>query len=536
MSPFMKALVVTVVDRKKGDETQPRFFAERVPILDPPDQTVSDLSSREEAEPFSLMMTHQVDIVRKCGETLYQDLEQNDQIRDSLRKISSTPEARTPIYLRLRDYRVGNLPWEALRLNDGNFHSLASNGHIARLGKRVADPAVSWDRWIEPSLRVLVILAAAPGRKGEAPADATGEWARLWPVLNALGPKVRVYVLVCQSALASKINSLRDPRIQCEVLVSNQVKGIHRIVSQFAPNIIHFFCHGAASGQARLELANLSDYDLNASEGSIRLPSADLAAIGQHESVWLLTLNCCKGAHAPGMGAKSIAGTIADNGVPAVVAMRDDVNYNDAHIFSGAFYQGLVEALTPYLPTEIEASEGRDIEIPATVWVEAMHPSRAALSGGKRVPETWAEWTLPVVYVQEGPMRLKARPRTGEAQVAAQAASVASTPSTPTPGIGEVAQAGNTQPMASTRVAKFVLRLEKLGDLRTKLIALDAPAEIVTAFDAEITKAAHEFATSEREDLLQSIETLKATKGVSAEILHHFFFALDALNDKLSER
>jgi hypothetical protein len=165
-----------------------------------------------------------------------------------------------------------------------------------------------------------------------------------------------------------------------------------------------------------------------------------------------------------------------------------------------------------------------------------MYPSRAELSKGKRVPETWPEWTLPVVYVQEGPMRLKARPRTGEAQVAAQAASVASIQAPGASGTGAIGETFTDPPTTLTRASRFVLRLEKLGDLRTELRALGAPAALVAAFDVEIANAAHDFAATERDTLVQSLDALKGAEGVSSDMVDAFYSALSELDDKIAIR
>jgi hypothetical protein len=180
-------------------------------------------------------------------------------------------------------------------------------------------------------------------------------------------------------------------------------------IKALQPNIVHFFCHGTSeAAQARLELARPSDYDAEVPHGSIRLAATDLDVLGTTSSVWLVVLNCCQGAMSSGRF-RSLAGDLVGGGTPAVIAMRDSVDATKANQFAGVLYKHLLDALFPMLPTEADAAAGNEILLSEDTWLNVMHPPREALS--RPDPNSIPWWTLPVVYVRRGPLKLKAQPR-----------------------------------------------------------------------------------------------------------------------------
>lgn len=402
-----QALVINVVPvGGAGDLQQFMFVTETPTPLPNVVNQGANLLARAEQEPFAKLMKEPFDrqVIKACGDALFGSLDTMPRFA----KTELSTNVRTPIYFKLESPPSENLPWEALwHRGRGVFVALEKNWPLARLATANDRPGVSL---IEPELKILVVLAAARGN-GPNPVNATGEWKAIWNVLStaSIAKKLRVHVLTCQDDIIETIDGLVNPpvRLTREKLISEQT--FQQAVAGLSPNIVHFFCHGGADGdEPRLNLATGGDFDGELPTGKIWLGLNELSPLGRSPSVWLVTLNCCQGAQSPGMRS-SIAAKIAAN-VPTVVAMRESVDFRKAHVFAGAFYEHLLSELKPYIPSEEDADAGKEFTIPEDVWVDAMHPPRKALSSaGDQDPA----WTLPVVYVQRGELKLKAQPRTG---------------------------------------------------------------------------------------------------------------------------
>ena len=370
------------------------------------DADTSELDLRPDVDPFASMMREPPpnDIVLQCGEAIFVALESLRQFK----KVSLKPNDRTALYFKLDTIGSENLPWEALwHRTLRRYVALDPNWPIARLPPGLPENAQPAP--IEPELKMLFVLAAAPGA-GPRPVDASREWSAIWKVLDKreYEGKLRVHVLVCQDEIGRLISGLNNPRVTCEPIAEQTLENA---LSDIEPNIVHFFCHGSAEhGEPHISLATRSDYDACATEGRLRLGLNELAVLERTRSVWLVTLNCCEGARASARG-RSLAASLAQSGVPAVVAMRQSVDFEKAGRFAGAFYEGLIGDLVSRLATEEEVARGAIKAIPETVWLNAMHRPRQLLSHTRA--DCDPTWTLPVVYVQRGPLRLRAQLRSG---------------------------------------------------------------------------------------------------------------------------
>jgi hypothetical protein len=366
-----------------------------------------ELLLQYDKDPFASLMKlpapHRV--VYQCGDALYASLDQVPRFKQT----SLDPAVRTAIYFKLESPLSENLPWEALwHQSQQRFIALERNWPIARLAPTSHQD--ERDSCVEPELTILLVLAAARG-DGPAPVDAGGEWNEIFKALSAspAAGKLRVHVLTCQDEILQSIEALQNPsiRITCEPMAS--ARTFHQAVSDLSPNIVHFFCHGSAEeAEPLLNIATLGDYDAELAEGSISLGMSELSALTGTESLWLVTLNCCQGARASGR-VSSLAAKLAGQGVPTVVAMRESVDFRKANQFAGEYYKHLIASLAAVLPDEQAAQQGILFQIPESVWVDAMHESRAMLANPARDQDP--AWTLPVVYVRRGPLKLKARPR-----------------------------------------------------------------------------------------------------------------------------
>jgi hypothetical protein len=371
-----------------------------------PTNLAADVYTRLELDPAGPPFTDLLnespgaDVVKRCGDTIYESLQRHHRFSGT----NFDLKTRTPIFFRLDSPAAENLPWEALWHRTQNcFVALQEPWPIARLSSLGQRPSTI--STVEPQLKILAVLAAARGN-GPEPVDAMGEWQEMWKALSQSphARRVRIYVIYCQDEVRDALETLADPRVSFSPLRSDD--SLKSAVDTLSPNIIHFFCHGSSDGTRRLELARPSDYD-GGGPGTVRLAPSDLVGLGA-PSVWLMTLNCCQGGQATG-GLHSMAADVAKNGIPAVVAMRESVDFRKAHVFAGAFYAHLVNALGAYLPSAVQAEAGETFEISEETWVNAMHPPRKALSNPQ--PDQNPCCTLPVVYEQDGPLMLKAQPR-----------------------------------------------------------------------------------------------------------------------------
>lgn len=402
----MPALLIHVYPANLADNAYVMVHVLETPAETDCDPGARELTAQYDKDPYASLMLQPSpqSAVLNCGKALYQSLAAVPRFACT----QFVAGAYTPIYLLLESPASENLPWEALWHGQQDcFFALMPNWPIVRLPptSRQTDRKT----WIETELTILLVLAAAPG---DGAVDAFGEWREIWSQLVALpaAAKLRVHVLTCQDEILDEIEALPNPvvRITGEPLTSAQT--FHQAVSVLAPNIVHFFCHGSAeAAEPLLNLATPGDYyGPKKALGEINLRMTELQALAQSPGLWLVTLNCCQGARSSGR-VRSLAAKLAERGVPVVVAMRESVDFRKAHAFAGEYYKSLIAALAALLPDAAAAQRGDVIEIPERVWSDAMHPSRMRLAQPARDEDP--AWTLPVVYLQRGPLKLIARPR-----------------------------------------------------------------------------------------------------------------------------
>ena len=141
-------------------------------------------------------------------------------------------------------------------------------------------------------------------------------------------------------------------------------------------HVFHFIGHGSTGGLL-----------LEGRDGRPRTVDVyDLAAIFPgHHSIRLAFLNTCQGARTSGEDAFSgVAQTLLQKGVPAVVAMRHDIDDEAATLFSARFYQSL--------------ARGNSVE-------EAVTRARKAIA-----PDCGHAWAIPAVYLGQD-VKVLPRPR-----------------------------------------------------------------------------------------------------------------------------
>ena len=296
-----------------------------------------------------------------------------------------------PIYLRLLSPLAANYPWESMfsTAND-SFLALESRWPIARIADN--NPSERDVHFFAPPLRVLAVLSAVD-------VDAADEWrrmyARICEVRDRDGLDVDVRVVAGQHSLKDEIERLADPGVSV-VLLDEKARIVSEIKS-FDPHVLHFFCHGRGAPSPLLELGTPRDHVTG--ESRIFIEPSELEISGLN--TWLVVLNCCRGGSADG-GVRSLGHELVNAGYPAVVAMRESIDFRDANLFTSAFYESMLSMLARDLGT------GETVKIE---WSAALHGPRQALRDkhGEPPSESAArhrDWTFPVLYVRTDPLRV----------------------------------------------------------------------------------------------------------------------------------
>ena len=178
-------------------------------------------------------------------------------------------------------------------------------------------------------------------------------------------------------------------------------------IGDFAPNVLHFFCHGTAGDDPALHVATAADHARGDAMGGIRVSSVSLNSIPDiHLHTWLVTLNCCQDA-AAAERTQSLARSLVTsrNSFPAVVGMREAITSPEAHLFCYAFYRETLRVLRDFNDSGTQSREICRAELlqKPRMNLGEQHAAGAPVS---QAASELKQWTLPVVYVQAARFRL----------------------------------------------------------------------------------------------------------------------------------
>ncbi|HEX3530338.1 MAG TPA: CHAT domain-containing protein [Thermoanaerobaculia bacterium] len=224
--------------------------------------------------------------------------------------------------LRFADSALVAHPWELLYdAEHGRFLALEPTSPIVRY-LEVAEEIVPLRL---PSPIRIVVLAACPA--GFALLDAEQEQNELRQALSELIACNQVVVDVVPRPTVSSLHQ--------------HLQGCH---------ILHFIGHGDFDQNGALVFEDDAGRPRRVEASEM----ADL--IAAHPSVRLVFLNACHGGHASGEDVfGGVAQSLLRRGVPAVVAMRDEVEDEVALLFSRVFYSSLAKGD----PVEAATTRGR---------------------------------------------------------------------------------------------------------------------------------------------------------------------------------
>jgi len=351
--------------------------------------------------------------VLAAGQALLNDLKQQTAIAQALGAAFQNPGQLCPIYIYLHDApRAELLPWECLYDPDPDllFLSLRPDWPVIRMRQAQQQDGLT-DYTLQPPLRVMAVLSAT-GDSIASAVSAQQEWNALWQAFTMNRPPhampVNLRVLVGEDALKTAIDQQAPQpgvEVQCD-FISDRDQALTAI-RDFAPHLLHFFCHGTTAGIPHLQLGTRADWTAQTA-GSITITGSDLRdSADPHYQVWIVTLNCCESA-TQSRNARNLASSLVTVGFPAALGMRDVVEAKHAHLLTKRFYRALFEQFNAIL-----------VDAPPAMmeWGTALFEARQDLSthafNAPPVPPSqiaacdFKEWTLPALYMRTEPFLLK---------------------------------------------------------------------------------------------------------------------------------
>jgi len=347
-------------------------------------------------------------VVREAGERLYGALVEHQPLRDFFLPTNPAPApppagvAEFPLYIRMDAPEAEAYPWEVMYEQQKEFMALDTHGRwpIARLVGTTGRPQ-TLERIMVGELRMAVVLAAAR----ESGVD---EWTGIAAAIDKFDVPLDLLVIVSEEAAKAAVEAdaakwqATAPGRKVAVVFASDAASLLVALRAHVPNIVHFFCHGQVDGNSSLEVESRADRKVLKQNGSIRLNGNALSILGGIAALWLVVLNCCKGAGAAPQ-LHSLAREIVASGVPSVAAMRESVDVSDANVFSEQFYAGLFPQLKVLFG--LIGAPGQSLKFQEITWLRAMQRARLQLASGRQ-PESSAQWTYPVLYVHRDDLRL----------------------------------------------------------------------------------------------------------------------------------
>ena len=239
------------------------------------------------------------------------------------------------------------LPWEFLRDPARDFLALSRMTPVVRysplLSVRTPVP-------VTLPLRALVMIAAPEGYE---PLDVAGEWDRLQAATEDL----------------QKRGLLVLERMEDATLISLQ-----RRLRARDFHIFHYIGHSVFD---ELTAQGLLVFEQEQTKRAQLVSAASLAReLGDESSIRLVVLNSCQSAQqTPNDAFAGVASSLVQRGIPAVVAMQQEISDVAAKAFAEEFYRAIAEQI----PIDSAVSEGR----------------RAIANRVQNI-----EWATPVLYMR----------------------------------------------------------------------------------------------------------------------------------------
>ena len=273
--------------------------------------------------------------LKEFGLKLYKGLPEAVRERYQAAREKAAVEGYTGVRLRLNftDSRLMTIPWEFLYdPKRGEFLGLSGQTLLVRYTELPYPPTLGF----RPPLKVLV---AAPSPRDLSPLDAEQERRRMEAASKSLEE-------------AGLITSRWLDFAETKRPVS--LEALHDALFTFRPHVLHFIGHGTFDEQRDEGALFFEGKETRQKEPVNSWRLAQLAT--SSESLRLVFLNACKGAEtSESEKLSSVAASLVQKGIPAVIGMQFMVTDEAAIEFSGKFYQRLAEGA----PVDTAVQEGR---------------------------------------------------------------------------------------------------------------------------------------------------------------------------------
>lgn len=353
-----------------------------------------------DCDPQQMPPWSQSQAVKAHGQKIFNRLQAHPAICSAMQSAMHAPPGQVhALYFKIDVNDAERLLWETLCDGNGTFLALDRRWPIGRIADSPIDrPVVEYN--FSPPLKIIAFLSAlgVPG----AP-----EWESLRKAVlqgRQMGLPIELRVYVGEQSLLDAIGVEINQGLNGITVapLPERIFEIEDALREFAPHLVHFFCHGStAHGVSELELATILDRLQQKPAGSIRLGVDQLANMPGLDQSWLITFNCCEGGR-PTSDLHSMAHSLVASGIPAAVGCLEPIAADDAHEFCLGFYPTIFERMYQLLG-RIMAGESVELE-----WVEALRPSRTSLAQKhQNDPDNFRQWALPVIYVRPESFRIK---------------------------------------------------------------------------------------------------------------------------------
>jgi hypothetical protein len=347
-------------------------------------------------------------VIQEVGAALLKMLAKHPAIQsDVLPLLDVHLQHEEPIYLFMKDRNpeLEQLPWEALHAPNVGFLSANKLFPMAR-AQKVAYEKSEWS--FMPPLKMMAIMGAS-GSDPASRISAEGEWQSLYKALKHSKAEIKLRVLLCEEELKARIDAEAQDWITTDLLHDRDQ--LFNDIRDFAPHILHFFCHGVATPLPQLHVASWRNWETD-TPGGIRIESSQLKQRADpHGNIWLVTLNCCESAQsAEGTGSLSMpmVCSLVNSGFPAVVGMREQVAEDFAHDFCHLFYDALLDDFADRI------AMAKDQGAAEVHWACALFATRQRIcemidseNVFSDVAARAREWTIPVIYTRLETFRLR---------------------------------------------------------------------------------------------------------------------------------
>ena len=394
----MKRIIVRIQPSQKPKDV--RFYLEEPSNRFTDDGMLCPFQSRNSPAISKLQLGKlKPKTVSAAGKWLLKQLSSHPAVSKAITHLLALPSTgQYPIYIQAQSARVEALPWETLCHPTASFLTLHPRWPIGRITTSDEERTATEYAFNVP-IKVMAVLSALG-------IPARPEWDSLYAAMQASQLPIKLRVLVSEDQLYTHIRSLNDADIEVAA-IPDDANRLQKDIADFAPSILHFFCHGDDTNGPTLQVARREDWQKMFGLGSIALKTESLVDTipPLNKQAWLVTLNCCNSGSVVKNG-EGFSRSLVGKGFPVVIGMREAVVNTDAHLFCHSLYEECFARIKWELDQKSETFE--------ICWPALLSSARERLgmkhAKGKRMPDAADElkqWTLPILYTRKQDIKLR---------------------------------------------------------------------------------------------------------------------------------